>query len=71
MRGKPVAGKLAYIRALPAAKVGAGDSDKRHRAASEGYARRAGFELVGEFTDAAPVPLLGFRQTITAISATI
>ena len=45
---------VAYIRTSSAANVGADkDSDKRQRAAIEGYAKRAGFALVGEFTDAA------------------
>jgi DNA invertase Pin-like site-specific DNA recombinase len=45
---------VAYIRTSSAANVGADkDSDKRQRAAIEGYAKRAGFDLVGEFTDAA------------------
>lgn len=45
---------VAYIRTSPAANVGADkDSDKRQRAAIEGFAKRAGFELVDEFNDAA------------------
>jgi DNA invertase Pin-like site-specific DNA recombinase len=45
---------VAYIRTSSAANVGADkDSDKRQRAAIDGYAKRAGFALVGEFTDAA------------------
>jgi DNA invertase Pin-like site-specific DNA recombinase len=45
---------VAYIRTSSAANVGADkDSDKRQRAAIEGYAKRAGLALVGEFTDAA------------------
>ncbi len=45
---------VAYIRTSSAANVGADkDSDKRQRAAIEAYAKRAGFALVGEFTDAA------------------
>src|SRR5258705_4470380 len=45
---------VAYIRTSSAANVGADkDSDKRQRAAIEGYAKRAGFALVGEFNDAA------------------
>ena len=45
---------VAYIRTSSAANVGADkDSDKRQRTAIEGYAKRAGFVLVGEFTDAA------------------
>src|SRR4029078_10917147 len=45
---------VAYIRPASAADVGADkDSDKRQRAAIEGFAKRAGFDLVGEFTAAA------------------
>jgi DNA invertase Pin-like site-specific DNA recombinase len=45
---------VAYIRTSSAANVGADkDSDKRQRAAIDGFAKRAGFVLVGEFTDAA------------------
>jgi DNA invertase Pin-like site-specific DNA recombinase len=45
---------VAYIRTSSAANVGADkDSDKRQRAAIEGYAKRAGFALVSEFTEAA------------------
>jgi DNA invertase Pin-like site-specific DNA recombinase len=58
--GKIMAGKakrveaVAYIRTSSAANVGADkDSDKRQRAAIESFAKRAGFDLVGEFTDAA------------------
>jgi DNA invertase Pin-like site-specific DNA recombinase len=51
--GKKV-GAVACIRTSSAANVGIDkDSDKRQRAAIEGYAKRAGFTLVGEFTDAA------------------
>src|SRR4051812_41496446 len=45
---------VAYIRTSSAANVGADkDSDKRQRAAIEGYAKRAGFALLDEFNDAA------------------
>jgi DNA invertase Pin-like site-specific DNA recombinase len=45
---------VAYIRTSSAANVGADkDSDKRQRSAIEGFAKRAGFALVGEFNDAA------------------
>jgi DNA invertase Pin-like site-specific DNA recombinase len=45
---------VAYLRTSSAANVGADkDSDKRQRAAIEGFAKRAGFALVGEFNDAA------------------
>ena len=41
---------VAYTRTSSAANVGADkDSDKRQRAAIEGYAKRAGFALVAEF----------------------
>lgn len=52
-KGKQVEA-VAYIRTSSAANVGTDkDSDKRQRAAIEGFAKRAGFALVGEFTDAA------------------
>ena len=42
------------LRTSSAANVGADkDSDKRQRAAIQGYAKRAGFELVAEHYDAA------------------
>ena len=45
---------VAYIRTSSAANVGTDkDSDKRQRAAIEAFAKRSGFALVGEFTDAA------------------
>jgi DNA invertase Pin-like site-specific DNA recombinase len=45
---------VAYIRTSSAANVGTDkDSDKRQRAAIEGFAKRTGLVLVGEFTDAA------------------
>jgi DNA invertase Pin-like site-specific DNA recombinase len=45
---------VAYLRTSSAANVGPDkDSDKRQRSAIEGFAKRAGFELVGEFYDAA------------------
>ena len=45
---------VAYIRTSSAANVGADkDSDKRQRAATEGYAKANGYQLVGEFDDAA------------------
>ena len=45
---------LAYLRTSSAANVGADkDSEKRQRQAIDGYAKRAGYELVGEFYDAA------------------
>ena len=45
---------VAYIRTSSAANVGADkDSDKRQRAAIEGFAKRAGFALVAEYNDAA------------------
>jgi DNA invertase Pin-like site-specific DNA recombinase len=46
---------LAYLRTSSATNVGADkDSDKRQRQAIEGFAKHAGFELVGEpYFDAA------------------
>jgi DNA invertase Pin-like site-specific DNA recombinase len=45
---------VAYLRTSSAANVGADkDSDKRQRAAIVGFAKRAGFEIVGEFYDPA------------------
>jgi DNA invertase Pin-like site-specific DNA recombinase len=45
---------VAYTRTSSAANVGADkDSEKRQRLAIESFARRAGFNLVCEFTDAA------------------
>jgi DNA invertase Pin-like site-specific DNA recombinase len=52
-KGKSVEA-VAYIRTSSAANVGADkDSDKRQRAAIESCGKRAGLNLVGEFTDAA------------------
>jgi DNA invertase Pin-like site-specific DNA recombinase len=43
---------VAYIRTSSPANVGADkDSDKRQRAAIEGFAKRAGFALMHEFSD--------------------
>jgi hypothetical protein len=63
-----------YLRTSSAANVGADkDSDKRQRAAIEAYARHAGFELVGEYFDAAvsgadPVDTRpGFRELLERI----
>jgi DNA invertase Pin-like site-specific DNA recombinase len=45
---------VAYLRTSSAANVGADkDSDKRQRAAIEAFARAGGYELVGEYYDAA------------------
>jgi hypothetical protein len=45
---------IAYLRTSSAANVGSDkDSDRRQRDALETFARRAGYELVGEFNDAA------------------
>lgn len=45
---------LAYLRTSSAANVGADkDSEKRQRAAIDAFGKRAGFEVVGEFYDAA------------------
>ena len=45
---------IAYLRTSSAANVGSDkDSDTRQRQAIAGFAKRAGFDLVGEFYDAA------------------
>ena len=45
---------VAYIRTSSAANVGANkDSDKRQRQAIESFAKANGYQLVGEFYDAA------------------
>src|SRR5262245_22776957 len=45
---------IAYLRTSSAANVGSDkDSDKRQRAAIEAFTKRAGYELVNEFYDAA------------------
>jgi DNA invertase Pin-like site-specific DNA recombinase len=45
---------LAYLRTSSSTNVGADkDSDKRQRAAIEAFAKRAGYELVGEYYDQA------------------
>ena len=45
---------LAYLRTSSAANVGTDkDSEKRQRHAIQGFAKRAGFEIVDEFYDAA------------------
>ena len=45
---------LAYLRTSSAANVGTDkDSEKRQRHAIQGFAKRAGFEIVAEFYDAA------------------
>jgi DNA invertase Pin-like site-specific DNA recombinase len=45
---------VAYLRTSSATNVGSDkDSDKRQRQAIEAFAKHAGFELVGEFNDAA------------------
>jgi DNA invertase Pin-like site-specific DNA recombinase len=45
---------IAYLRTSSAANVGADkDSDRRQREAIQAFARRAGYELVAEFYDAA------------------
>jgi DNA invertase Pin-like site-specific DNA recombinase len=52
-KGKQVKA-VVYLRTSSAANVGADkDSEKRQRAAIDGYARRAGFNLVAEYNDAA------------------
>jgi DNA invertase Pin-like site-specific DNA recombinase len=53
-RKKELVEAVAYLRTSSAANVGADkDSDKRQRAAIEGFAKRAGYVLVDEFYDAA------------------
>jgi DNA invertase Pin-like site-specific DNA recombinase len=53
-RGKNKAEAVAYMRTSSAANVGTDkDSEKRQRAAIQAFAKRQGFELVGEFYDAA------------------
>jgi DNA invertase Pin-like site-specific DNA recombinase len=45
---------VAYLRTSSRTNVGADkDSDKRQRAAIEAYAKAAGYEIIGEFYDAA------------------
>ena len=45
---------LAYLRTSSAANVGTDkDSDRRQRQAIQTFAKRAGFEIVAEFYDAA------------------
>jgi DNA invertase Pin-like site-specific DNA recombinase len=65
---------LAYLRTSSASSVGEGkDSDKRQRDAIQAYARYAGYELVGEFYDAAvsgadPIDTRpGFRELLKRI----
>ena len=53
-RKREITEAVAYIRTSSAANVGADkDSDKRQRAAIEGFAKRSGFALVAEYNDAA------------------
>lgn len=52
--GKEIRKAVAYLRTSSRTNVGADkDSDKRQRAAIEAYAKVAGYEIVGEFYDAA------------------
>jgi DNA invertase Pin-like site-specific DNA recombinase len=54
IRGKNKTPAIAYLRTSSAANVGSDkDSEKRQRQAVEGFAKRGGYELVGEFYDAA------------------
>jgi DNA invertase Pin-like site-specific DNA recombinase len=54
MAAKEKTRAIAYLRTSSAANVGTDkDSDKRQRAAIEGFGKRAGYELVDEFYDAA------------------
>jgi DNA invertase Pin-like site-specific DNA recombinase len=52
--GNEIRKAVAYLRTSSRTNVGADkDSDKRQRAAIEAYAKAAGYEIVGEFYDAA------------------
>src|ERR1700730_1545464 len=54
MKNKEKPQAVAYLRTSSAASVGADkDSEKRQRAAIEGFAKRSGFALVSEFNDPA------------------
>jgi DNA invertase Pin-like site-specific DNA recombinase len=54
MASKEKTPAIAYLRTSSAANVGSDkDSDKRQRAAIEAFAKRAGYEVVDEFYDAA------------------
>src|SRR5262249_17602120 len=54
MARKPKVEAFAYLRTSSATNVGRDkDSDRRQRKAIEAYARRAGFEIVSEYYDAA------------------
>src|SRR5262245_29649284 len=66
---------FAYLRTSSAANVGADkDSDCRQREAIQAFTRRAGFELAGEFYDAAvsgadPIETRqGFAEMLQAIA---
>jgi hypothetical protein len=66
---------VAYIRTSSAANVGADkDSEKRQRAAIEGFAKRAGFALMHEFSEfQVPTPskrALGSLRSWTRSKAT-
>jgi DNA invertase Pin-like site-specific DNA recombinase len=73
---KKLESAVAYLRTSSAANVGPDkDSDKRQRAAISAFAKRAGFNLVGEFYDAAvsgadPVDQRpGFAQMLQRLAA--
>jgi DNA invertase Pin-like site-specific DNA recombinase len=54
MANKAKTPAISYLRTSSAANVGADkDSDRRQREAIQAFARRAGYELMGEFYDAA------------------
>jgi DNA invertase Pin-like site-specific DNA recombinase len=54
MSAKAKVPAISYLRTSSAANVGADkDSDRRQREAIQAFARHAGYELVGEFYDAA------------------
>jgi DNA invertase Pin-like site-specific DNA recombinase len=73
---KKLESAVAYLRTSSAANVGPDkDSDKRQRAAISAFAKRSGFNLVGEFYDAAvsgadPVDQRpGFAQMLQRLAA--
>ena len=76
MSRKKTTPALAYLRTSSAANVGPDkDSDRRQRDAIRAFAARAGFEVVGEFYDAAvsgadPIDARpGFRDMLTHIAS--
>jgi len=76
MSRKNLTPAMAYLRTSSATNVGPDkDSDKRQRDAIQAFARRAGYELVGEFYDAAvsgadPIETrAGFAEMLQRIAA--